>query len=177
MNKEDMERISCEYKPKTGQVFLALVMFGALTAGGAFMASTNSSGARLFRLIYLRPAAFNALIWVAAALMGAMAILSVVLVLNSFSSSRRLEFSPDQLTLPRSRLSSENQTIRLKSVISLKVVPNQKHKILKIRHSGGSTDVHSGLMPSMDMFELLCEGMMQRHSELRAARAAANAQG
>lgn len=167
-----MERISCEYKPKTGQALLALAIFGMFTAGAAFIASTNTGGARFFRVVSLSATGFNALMWAVAALMGAMALLSLVLLANSFSGSRRLEFAQDQLTLPKSRLSSAKQTIRLGSVMSLKVVPNQKQKILKIRHSGGWADVHSGLMSSMEQFDLLCERMSRRHAELRAAKAA-----
>lgn len=168
-----MERISCEYKPKTGQALLMLAIFATFTGGAAFMAATNTRGARLFRVVSLSPTAVDALMWAVAALMAAMVLFSFVLLANSFSDSRRLEFSQDQLVLPRSRFSTETQTIRLDSVMDLKLVSNQKQKILKIRHPGGWADVHSGLMPSMETFELLCERMARGYAELRAARAAA----
>lgn len=174
---KDMERISCDYKPRPGPALLALVIFAAFMVAAANIALTNSSGMRLFRLVHIGVKGTSAVMWLVAALMAVAAFLSLLALLNSFSRSRRLEFAEDRLTLPASRLSSAEQTIPLRSVISLKVVPNQKHKILKVRHSGGTADVHSGLMPSMDMFDQLCEDIARRHAELRAARAAAHAQG
>lgn len=153
--------VSYPYKPKTAPSVLALLLFSALTAASIYLALTHTGGLLINGLIHLSSRSTTILFILISAMFGSMAIIGLLSVKNSFSSSRWIELSNGLLSIPKSGHSNSITKIKTANIKSLSIQQIQNHHILKITHKHGITTMHSAMFPSAMAFERMCESIQR----------------
>jgi membrane protein YdbS with pleckstrin-like domain len=161
-----METLTYPYKPKALSMLLAILFFAACFVVGVHVATTNTTEQTIVLGWRLEPSE-------ARVLFGAVAVISVLFVaadtaglIASFSSSRYLTLTTQEISLPKSALFNSKTTVPLHEIqrVDLQTVRNKR--FLYVYHLNGRFTVTEGFLPNREAFERIRTSLAE-HAQKR----------
>lgn len=164
-----MKILSYPYRPKPLSVVFAIVLFGlaAFVMGDA--AQTNDRGLVVNGLIRLGRGEATIFYGAMAALSVALVVLIVAVFLRGQFFPQRVTLTANELAAPHSRFAMAPTVLRLYDIQHMSIGVIRRKRALQLVHPWGTLCLHESWLPSESDFDTLCHAIESRRSEIANA--------
>lgn len=157
-----MHEVKFPYKPNIATFTMSLMFLCGLTIYVGYIASTNTQGLILNRIIELSANHATIFYWSISVASGLLTLLGAITFIAALKYKKEIIVSGNTIIAPKSGISKKIITFDLNEVTDVYIQTIHKQKILNIVHPANKLSIPQSILPGKKAFEELTELIMSK---------------